>query len=343
LTAKFIRLLLSHPPVKSNAGGEIRLLIARRQFYTPDVIHKEDRNAICEEGRPTLGVWLCLACLIASLLGCQAEKKQELSVNAYVDCHSDHFVVYPGELRIPLDNVHHPTGDLDFVRKLQELRSNSTNYCVLATVRPNSILAFRDVRYAARLVGVTLFSEPVDSSFHLSDSRAISSLQLHLPREDSSKTPIFFECREGEVFYFDKSAILDRLSNFAYAVKSQFPQPPKDYEKFLTVFAQQACTEYYTVNVSDRPGIISIESRPGVHGENEHTCLKKESHFQQVLDSGKPESNSVVFLLRTNSFPVFRVARAIAEKKHFQTSWEFLNTEETIMFSMPNPWRIYCP
>jgi hypothetical protein len=56
------------------------------------------------------------------------------------------------------------------------------------------------------------------------------------------------------------------------------------------------------------------------------------SQFQAILSQLSKTNQYVAFLVRDDSFSVFRKARQIADEAGFETGWELLGIDEPIKF-----------
>jgi len=86
-------------------------------------------------------------------------------------------------------------------------------------------------------------------------------------------------------------------------------------------------------------GIIFITGikkvlKENAHGDDFASISEPKSIFNQTLNELNPQKHYLVFILhKTSSFPLFRKARDIANKKGFATGWEpVLYEEGTLLF-----------
>jgi hypothetical protein len=148
----------------------------------------------------------------------------------------------------------------------------------------------------------------------------------------TTKQPVFFECRNNEVFFVDKDYLDDQVTKL---LSSLTPGGRRGkLENFLNGVTEREITnEYYKVNGSYLlAAIVAVDPLPGVHGESSQEIRNPESKFQKVLASVDPKERYPVFLIRDDSFAVFRVARSLAAQKYFHIGWDLLAPGEPLKF-----------
>lgn len=148
----------------------------------------------------------------------------------------------------------------------------------------------------------------------------------------SKKRPVFFECRSNEVFFVDKVGLDDQVAKVLSAMNTG--ARGGDIQQFLKMLqGQEVTNEYYRVN----PGylltaIMALESRPGSRGEPLEQVEQTNGVFRTALTKLDPQDQYIAFLVRDDSFHVFRKARVIADRLGFDIGWEFLSEDEPIKF-----------
>jgi biopolymer transport protein ExbD len=148
----------------------------------------------------------------------------------------------------------------------------------------------------------------------------------------SNKKAVFFECRSNEVFYVDKAGLDERVAKLLSTVNTGVRGG--DMSQFLKVLqGQEVTNQYYRVN----PGylltaIMALDARPGVHGDTVEHLEGTNSVFHTALAKLDPQDQYIAFLVRDDSFTVFRKARMVADRQNFDIGWELLGGEEPIKF-----------
>ncbi|NOX87601.1 MAG: hypothetical protein GXO77_01140 [Calditrichaeota bacterium] len=73
--------------------------------------------------------------------------------------------------------------------------------------------------------------------------------------------------------------------------------------------------------------------RPGVSGESISDIRKPESEFNKILKKLDPEKQFIYFIVRSDSYEVFREARKLAWEKKVEVGWTPKPKDEVILFS----------
>jgi outer membrane lipoprotein-sorting protein len=147
-----------------------------------------------------------------------------------------------------------------------------------------------------------------------------------------NKQPLFFECRNGEVFFIDKAGLDDQVTKLLASISPEAKSG--DLRQFLkAVSSQPIVNEYYKVVPSYLlTMIMALEPKPGVHGDNGVQVTTADRPFQKTLDKYDKANYYTVFLVRDDSFDVFHTARLAAFHNGFEIGWELLGVDEPIKF-----------
>jgi len=148
----------------------------------------------------------------------------------------------------------------------------------------------------------------------------------------TDKQGVFFECRTNELYFVDKAGLDDQLGKLMESVK------PGSRSGGLLSFSnafqgQEVSNEYYKVNLNyllaDRMALVAL---PGVPGETPNDLESPNSKYQAILSQLDKKKQYIAFLVRDDSFNVFRKARQVADDAGFDTGWELLGIDEPIKF-----------
>ena len=150
--------------------------------------------------------------------------------------------------------------------------------------------------------------------------------------DGSEKQPVFFECRNNQVFYVDKIALDEKvaqmLSTLTPGMKSG---DPTGFVKAIS--GNEIGNEYYKVAPSYLLAMImALEPKPDARGDGFDALIDPNSTFQKWLRKFNANTTYLVFLVRDDSFPIFRQARDTADKTGFDCGWEMLDRFEPIKF-----------
>jgi hypothetical protein len=148
----------------------------------------------------------------------------------------------------------------------------------------------------------------------------------------TSKQGIMFECRTNELFFVDTAGLQDQVQEQMSTLDPSVRGG--DIESFLkAIQGKQVGNKYYTVDPRYLlVGKMGLEARPGVAGESITELDDRRGDFQEVLSRLDKSKQYIAFLVRDDSFSVFRKARQIADAAGFETGWELLGVDEPIKF-----------
>jgi len=148
----------------------------------------------------------------------------------------------------------------------------------------------------------------------------------------SSKQGIFFECRNDQLFFVDKAGldgqVEDLMSKLNPGVRGG------DLESFLkAIQGQDVGNAYYKVDPRYLlVGQMGLEPRTNVSGEGASDLGNPNSKYQAMLSVLDKDKQYIAFLVRDDSFNVFRKARQVADSVGLDTGWELLGIDEPIKF-----------
>jgi hypothetical protein len=148
----------------------------------------------------------------------------------------------------------------------------------------------------------------------------------------SSKQGFFFECRTNQLFFIDKAGldvqVEELMSKLNPGVRSG------DLESFSkAIQGQDVGDPYYKVDPRYLlVGQMGLEARPGVSGESAVDLENPNSKYREILSRLDKDKQYIAFLVRDDSFNVFRKARQVADNLGLDTGWELLGIDEPIKF-----------
>ena len=115
-------------------------------------------------------------------------------------------------------------------------------------------------------------------------------------------TGVMFECRKRTAFYI---------------------QDVRDWAESTPEERHGSFENDYYKNVTD----TSFKPRKRARGENASELKKSDSEFRRELRKLDPKTQHVFFLVRTDSFDVFHVARKVAMEEGFKVGWDPLKVD----------------
>ena len=249
----------------------------------------------------------------------------------YIDCWPDSVVLLPGTIKVTWEELQQPTNALaKFLDDVQQ--RNLTTYAVVIA-RPDSVKVFRQVRkmIGARSIdcGYEVLATNVPLELY---SQPASSFRTPPMAHTGSKLPVFFECRAGQVFYIDKVELDEKVEKMLYALSPHMRSgDPNGFVRAIN--SNEVGNAYYKVMPSYLLAMImAIEPKPGVRGDDSNSIKESSSKFQSCLKKCNPNTQHLLFLVRSDSFSIFRQAREIADQLGFDVNFEILNDGEPIKF-----------
>jgi len=135
----------------------------------------------------------------------------------------------------------------------------------------------------------------------------------------SNKQGIFFECRNDQLFFVDMAGldgqVEDLISKLNPGVRGG------DLASFLkAIQGQDVSNVYYTVDPNYLlVGKVALRTRPGVSGEGAADLENPNSKYQTILSGLDKGKQYVAFLVRDDSFSLFRKARQVADNLGLDT------------------------
>jgi len=148
----------------------------------------------------------------------------------------------------------------------------------------------------------------------------------------SSKQGIFFECRNDQLFFVDKVGLDEQVEQLMSKLNPGVRGG--DLESFMkAIQGQEVGNAYYKVDprylLVGRMGLTPV---PGAMGETPAALEAANSKYQASLALMDKDNQYIAFLVRDDSFNVFRKARQVADSLGFDTGWELLGIDEPIKF-----------
>ena len=171
-------------------------------------------------------------------------------------------------------------------------------------------------------------------------------------RTETNKIGKFFELRNNQIFYLSDSEIDQQVeSAVSGLVRCVKPDIPDDISYYLYDFYLEKIREYercllirnqklkrFYINNGDymvtftENGSLKYEPVLGAVGENAQQLEADNSQFNAVLKTLDPGINFIAFIVRPDSFSIFRAARAEALSHGFDVGWEPFAQERVMIF-----------
>ena len=152
----------------------------------------------------------------------------------------------------------------------------------------------------------------------------------------TSKTPVYYECRSNQLFYVNREVLIQRVNTEWDRFGADVSQTNRLESSLQFVSQMNVGDDYYTVDQYRLlMGLLALKPRPGARGVTENDLVVSRTNpFRLALDNMMTtQDRYVVFLVRDDSFRVFRKAREMVNKAGLTSGWEYLDHDEPISFS----------
>jgi hypothetical protein len=151
----------------------------------------------------------------------------------------------------------------------------------------------------------------------------------------TDKRPIYIECRNNELF---RVPVADLTRETNETLGKIADEAGGDRIEMLRLLQQTPVeNETYTVDLSYALiGQFALAAKPGMKGYAlKHANQEKRSDWLgQIITRMDKEKEMLSFLVRDDSYNVFKHARAVAWKEEVVVSYELLDVDEVIKFGL---------
>lgn len=165
-----------------------------------------------------------------------------------------------------------------------------------------------------------------------------SQIKVLIPtpmEQESDKRALFIECRDNQLYFISLEDITkmanDRLKELAEQSKG-------DNKLFLEKLAvTKLQTDSYNVDLSFALiGQYALQPRADVPGYvlKDLYGEKESDWYGKILSQMNPDEEIITFLVRDDSFEVFKKARALAWLRNIQASCELMDVADPIKFGL---------
>ena len=146
------------------------------------------------------------------------------------------------------------------------------------------------------------------------------------------KLPVFFECREDQVFFINKVELDEKVEQMLTSMSPNMRSG--DPTRFVqSLSGTEVGNKYYKVMPSYLLAMMmALEPKSGVRGDDADSIKDPNSEFQRYLRTCNHDTQYAVFLVRGKSFAIFKQARKVADRLGFDIGWEMLDENEPIKF-----------
>jgi len=147
----------------------------------------------------------------------------------------------------------------------------------------------------------------------------------------TTNAPVFFECRNNQVYVIDRRELLNELQRSTREMRTK---SVGQTEAFLQeAMEQDIGNRFYRMDIGFlMMGIVALIPRPNVDGVPEDNLDYSTNAYIRTMDRLDTNSQYVVYLVRDDSFPIFRKLRDLTMQRGFLSGWEYIGRTEPITF-----------
>ena len=264
----------------------------------------------------------------------------------YIDCQSNSVTLYPGVTNVTWEVLQYPGNAVE--KLLDQVQASNQTHYVIVMARPNSVKVFRQICKMVSERPIDVGYDVVDADFRVNwtdevgpksgGKLALPPLGVHRQSTYSSdKQPMLFECRSQQVFFVDHVGLREKIAQiFSTLPPGMRRGDPTGFVNALNT--NEVENEYYKVEPHYLAArILALEPKPAGRGDDKITLQDPNSKFQKYLLKLDSTNKHLVFLLRNDSFNIFREAREIAMKIGIDVEFQMLDGNEPIKFMTLGP------
>jgi hypothetical protein len=170
----------------------------------------------------------------------------------------------------------------------------------------------------------------------IDESSRIPSVRPMPLLTSTTNMPVYFECRGDQVYPIRLGPLAAAFQKAGEEVKAaNARQLGGEAAALGEIMKIQVGDDIYQLDPHYMlMGIMALMPRPGVEGTTVKQILDSpENAFRKAIDAMDSTSQFCAFIVRDDSFNVFRRARELATSKRFRAGWEFLDRDERITFA----------
>ncbi|MBI5787830.1 MAG: hypothetical protein HZA78_03110 [Candidatus Schekmanbacteria bacterium] len=149
----------------------------------------------------------------------------------------------------------------------------------------------------------------------------------------SEKEPLFFECSNGRVAYIDKVTLDKKMEEYRQAIHLRGLKEVEIQQmaesKLYKIESEHYQLDLERLNVDN---LMVLVPRKADQGESVQKLDQAESAYKKLVKGIDTEKNFVFFIVRPDSFDVFRKARKLLWDSNIQAGWEPLKAGRPITF-----------
>lgn len=168
----------------------------------------------------------------------------------------------------------------------------------------------------------------------IDESSRIPAIRPMPMMHETTNAAVYYECRQNEVFYIDRDELARIFTDSSTKFLAEHQSAAGSVGVLSDMMHQDIGNDIYRID--DRylmMGALALLPKEGQKGTTIDELNKSTNNvFRQTMAGYDPAAQYFVFLVRDDSFAVFRKARDIVTSKRFSSGWDFLEREEPITF-----------
>jgi hypothetical protein len=146
-------------------------------------------------------------------------------------------------------------------------------------------------------------------------------------------TRVIFECSRERIFRLDDQALHTISREFASRYVTEQARTITPIERQRLFERSDVGNDAYRVRIPDvRSSSLQLELRENAAGENSLQILEPNSAYQAELARLSPATHWVFFIVRNDSFEMFRGARKIALERGLSVGWDPKERDAPLIF-----------
>lgn len=147
----------------------------------------------------------------------------------------------------------------------------------------------------------------------------------------TTNSPVFFECRNNQVYVIDRRELMNELQRSTREMRTK---SVGQTEAFLQeAMDQDIGNRFYRMDIGFlMMGIVALIPRDNVPGVPEENLDAATNAYERTVERLDTNSQYIVYLVRDDSFPIFRKLRDLTMQRGFLSGWEYIGRTEPITF-----------
>ncbi|NLG35992.1 MAG: hypothetical protein GX548_11620 [Lentisphaerae bacterium] len=252
-----------------------------------------------------------------------------IDTTVHVTVQADSITILPGNEVVSLEELQADDNPFELLLDQFEDRGECPKICLMPKAGGEALCARLGTRIQERGARMGCWMGMI--------SNAITVLVATPDKTpDHSQKPVFFECRSNQVFSISPDRLRQAVDEKVAEIKAAANGDETEFLKgaAMTTLEVGGHRIDLTYALMGRYMLTMVPDAKGHEIGNGHPETG-ESGFASELADLDPETHSICFFVRPDSFKTFQRARALAWQKNFTVTLELLNEKEPILLNPP--------